>query len=78
MTKKTKIIVSGLTVLVALAVIGQIHTKSKGRIEFEKFNNSEISGVIETKVNPSVSGTRFQVSGHRYNFHPNTTEINSN
>lgn len=78
MTKKTKIIITGLTVLITLAIIGQIYTKRKGRIEFEKFNGSEIRGAIETKVDASVSGTYFKVNGQRYNFHPYTADINSN
>jgi hypothetical protein len=78
MNKKTKIILIGTTVLLTFAVIGQIYTKTKGRIEFEKFNDSEISGVIETKVDASVSGTHFQVKRQRYKFHPFTADINSN
>lgn len=78
MIKKTKIIISGLMFLLTLAVIGQIRTRRKGRIEFEKFNSSEIHGTIETKVDASVSGTRFQIDGQKFTFHPYTADINGN
>ena len=76
MTKKI-IITIVVLIFISLAILSQIGERKQGKEKFIVFNEADIAGVIRTKVRASVSGTKFQVDGRTFVFHPLTSNLNN-
>jgi len=78
MKTKNKYILGAIILFMTCAVVSQLLSRRNGREEFKIFNEANISGHIQEKVDGSVSGTRIKVNGQVYYFLPTTGKENDN